>query len=114
MKKFIVLFSCLIMALSFSSCESKIEDNPLTGNSFTCDYGLSSSRYYTYYYFGEKIGYKRSKLGDSDYSVDFYYTYDNGTIRMYKDKKKEKLWKSGKYHGSYITINGEDDIYYKD
>lgn len=108
MKKIIILLLGVLFLLTFASCESKIE-MPVAGRCYIYKYYGTTD--YCYYMFlaGKNYGkgYKTLRVNKKSYDHDFYYTYDNGNIYMYNDKKKTDLWETATYHDSYIIIDGD-------
>ena len=125
MKKFFSVIVACIAVVLLSSCEKEIfgRSNELAGQTFVYSNGYTGSM---------KIeeGYKFKKGGDVYYysevgrsskfdteGCSLYYTLDGSDLTIYygvkgwKKEKRHTVFAFGQYHGSYITIDGDD--YYR-
>lgn len=104
---------CAMFAVLMSSCESK-SFNDIAGRTY--EYQQTSNKkiiynfpndYKVYY----SIEYQQGNITDIHYD-QFYYTYKNKKITIYYNEKYSSVLTTGKYFGTYITLDIETEPLY--
>ena len=110
MKKVFLLALICALSMSFTSCETPIE-NDLAGHSFECRYGTGDSSGLSFFDNSYRVIYWFYLNGDMR-SYDNYYTYENKIVKVYTDKECTDLVLTGVFKGDRIIVDGDEDFPY--